>query len=200
MPRPPLATRYTGKFMRLFTGISLPFEVRRNLELLLQHLQPLADLQWSPAANFHITTKFVGEWPDARLEELKQALRAMPKPAPFTAGMAGLGWFPNPHHPRVFFAGVSAPAALGELASATAEALAASGVEREPRDYSPHLTLARIKNAPDLLPLKRAIAGLPSVDFGRLDVRKFQLYASTPGASNAGASASVYSVLEEFPL
>lgn len=184
--------------MRLFTGISLPFEVRRNMELLVEHLRPLADLSWSPAENWHVTTKFIGEWPAERLGEIRAALRGVARPVPFAVDVAGLGWFPNPHHPRVLFAGVrpvESPGALNELAGATEEALAAVGVAREEREYAPHLTLARIKATPDLLPLKRAIAGLPSVEFGRVPVRKFNLYVSTPGER-----ASTYSVLEEYPL
>jgi RNA 2',3'-cyclic 3'-phosphodiesterase len=181
--------------MRLFTGLSLPFEVRRNIELLYQHVCPLADLRWSPPENLHITTHFIGDWPDARLDELKSALRAFPKPAAFALDIAGLGWYPNPHHPRVFFAGVRAEPSLLALATTTRDAMAALGLAPEDRDYSPHLTLARVPAHSDLLPLKRAIAGLPSVDFGRVEVRKFNLYVSTPGPQ-----ASVYSVLEEYPL
>lgn len=181
--------------MRLFTGISLPYEVRRNIELLLQHLQPLAALHWSPSANLHITTKFVGAYPAERLPELQQALATMPKPAPFRLAVSGLGWFPNPHHPRVFFAAVRSEPGLAELAAATDAALEHVGVERESKPYQPHLTLARCRGASELLGLKQAIAGLPSVDFGQFEVRKFHLYES-----KQGSDASVYSVLEEFSL
>jgi 2'-5' RNA ligase len=178
--------------MRLFTGLSLPFEVRRNLELLLQHLQPLAEIHWSPVDNLHVTTKFIGDWPEERLPELKDRLNAMPKPAPFRLSISGMGWFPNPHHPRVFFAGVQAPPELFELAKATDGAVP---MEAEKKDYHPHLTLARIKTNADLAPLRRAIAGLPSTDFGFVDVKKFNLYRS-----EAGPNASRYSVLAEFAL
>jgi RNA 2',3'-cyclic 3'-phosphodiesterase len=181
--------------MRLFTGISLPFEVRRNLELLLQYLEPQAAIAWSPADNWHITTKFIGEWPETALPRITAALRGMPKPAAFAVDVSGLGWFPNPHSPRVFFAGVRPSDALAQLAAGTQEALAAVDVPREERPYSPHLTLARVRTAVDLLPLKRAVAGLPSAAFGRIEVRKFNLYLSQPDGH-----ASVYSVLEEFAL
>ena len=42
--------------MRLFAGLDLPYEMRRNLELLLHLLKPKAHVQWSPVANLHITT------------------------------------------------------------------------------------------------------------------------------------------------
>ena len=36
--------------------------------------KPLARINWSPVDNLHITTKFIGEWPEARLDEIKRAL------------------------------------------------------------------------------------------------------------------------------
>lgn len=178
--------------MRLFTGLSLAYEVRRNIELLYQSLQPLAPIAWSPAANLHITTKFIGEWPAERLDELKATLRAMPRAGSFPLAVDGFGWFPTPHHPRHLFAAVRAPEALGALAAATAEALAAIGVPAEDRPYRPHVTLARVKDATvDLAPVKQFIAQLPSTDFGRMTVTSFKLYESRAGS---------YTVLEDFPL
>ncbi|MBY0373027.1 MAG: RNA 2',3'-cyclic phosphodiesterase [Bryobacteraceae bacterium] len=182
--------------MRLFAGLALPFEVRRNIEFLLEHVRGLAPVAWSPVENLHITTKFIGEWEEERLDELKSALRGMAKGGEFTVAVEGVGWFPNPHSPRVFFAAVKGEAALGELHARTDEALAAIGVERETKEFRPHLTLARIKDPKvDLLPVKKFVAGLPSTDFGRFRAAKFLLYKSVPGASH-----SSYSVIDEYPL
>ena len=57
-----------------------------------------------------------------------------------------VGFFPNPHSPRIFWCGIEAPG-LDELAADTDAATAALGIEREKRAFSPHLTLARIKEA-----------------------------------------------------
>lgn len=182
--------------MRLFAGISLPYEVRRNIEFLLEHVRPLAPIQWSPVENLHITTKFIGSWPEERLDELKQVLRDLPKPAPIDIVVDGVGWFPNPHSPRVFFAAVKASPSLAELHHATDAALSAIGVPAESKQYRPHLTLARIRTpGVDLLPVKRFIAGLPSTDFGRFRANKFLLYKSVPSAAH-----SVYNVIDEYPL
>jgi 2'-5' RNA ligase len=169
--------------------------VRRNIEFLLEHARPLAPVRWSPIDNLHITTKFIGEFPEERLPELKAAVAAMPKPAPFRLSVQGLGWFPNPHSPRVFLAGVRAPSALGEIASNLNLALEPLGVANENRPYQPHLTLARIPTPGNLLPLKQFVASLPSTDFGSMDVARILLYLSKPAAGG-----SVYSVIEEFPL
>lgn len=181
--------------MRLFCGLSLAYEVRRNLELLLEHLRPQADIRWSPPDNLHITTKFIGEWPDDRVEEIRQALRGIPAPGPMQIGIRGIGWFPNPHSPRVLFAGVDAPQALQDLHAAADSRLAAIGVKAESKPYHPHLTLARIQTPSGLAALRQAIAGLPSADFGAFAAQKHLLYRSklTPAGSQ-------YSVIGEFPL
>ena len=44
-----------------------------DLEELLRHLKPSARIAWSPIANLHVTTKFIGEWPEERLGELTAA-------------------------------------------------------------------------------------------------------------------------------
>ena len=181
--------------MRLFVGLDLPYEMRRNLELLLALLKPQARIQWSPMENLHLTTKFIGEFEPQRLDALKAALAAIPRPGALRIAMRGLGWFPNPHQPRVLFAGIQAPAALPELARATGQACSALGVATETKEYRPHLTLARIRQQQDLFALQKTIAELPNTDFGAFQATAFHLYQSQP--TPAG---SVYTKLATFSL
>jgi RNA 2',3'-cyclic 3'-phosphodiesterase len=180
--------------MRLFTGLDLPAEVVRNLEKLLDDLRPTARIQWSPPANLHITTKFIGEWPEERLDELKAALAALPSRPEIALDIRQVGFFPNPRSPRVFWCGIEAPG-LAELAADTDHATAALGIESEKRDYSAHLTLARIKEKLDLEPLRRKIAARASLEFGSFRAKSFFLYRS-----QLRPTGSVYTKLAEFPL
>ena len=143
--------------MRLFTGLDLPGVVA-NLEELLRRLKPAARIQWSPPANLHVTTKFIGEWPEERLEELKAALAGLPGRDAVRVRIRQVGFFPNPHSPRVFWCGIEAPG-LPELAADTDLGHGAVGRPAETA-LSPHLTLARIKERVDLQPLREAIAAL----------------------------------------
>ena len=180
--------------MRLFTAIDLAVEVEENLSRLVERLRPAARIKWSPPGNLHITTKFIGEWAEARLEELRGALRDVPPP-PIRVSVEGLGWFPNPRNPRVFWAGVKADPALAELARDTDKALARLGVAIEARPFSPHLTLARIKEPVPLDRLREAIAALEPLAFGQFVADCFHLYRS-----ELTASGSVYTKLASFPL
>ncbi len=181
--------------MRLFAGIELPEQVVSGLDRLLETLKPTARVKWSPSENFHITTKFVGEWPDNRLEDLKKALSGLPGHSPFRISVRGLGFFPNPHSPRVFWAGVEGGPVLHALAAETEEAVTRLGVEAEKGEFSPHLTLARIKQPVQLRELREAVAGLGSLEFGEFTTDRFSLYQS-----RLASAGSVYTKLAEFPL
>ncbi len=175
--------------MRLFTAIDIAADVRERLRLFVAGLKPLAKITWSPVDNLHITTKFIGEWPEARLAEVKSALSAA-KADPMEIAIRSTGWFPNDRRPRVFWAGVEAPESLAQLAHRTEAALATIGVPVEDRPYSPHLTLARIRESVNLGPLRAALEKAP-MDFGSFRATEFFLYLSAAGK---------YTKLERFPL
>ena len=182
--------------MRLFTGIPLPDEVTGNLSALLDKLRVTAHLRWSPVYNLHITTKFIGEWPEERLQELIDVLQPLGRRAPFDVSVTGIGWLPNPHSPRILYAGIKTGPQLLALAAETDAATAAIGVDRETKPFRPHLTLARIKDTSvPLAPLRQAIAHIDVPEFGSFRVESFQLYLS-----KMGPSGSIYTQLAEIPL
>jgi len=181
--------------MRLFTGIDLPASIVEELARLLGRLRPLARANWSRVENLHITTKFIGEWPEDRLDELRAALRTVPARPPIPVSVGGLGWFPNAEAPRVFWAGVNAHRELERLAEDTDRAAGRLGIAREQRRFSPHLTLARIKEPSGLERLREAAAGLAGAQFGEFAADRFYLYLS-----ERGPGGSIYTRLEEYSL
>lgn len=188
--------------MRLFTAIEPSPDTLANLKILLDSLRPAAPLRWSPPANLHVTTKFIGDWPESRLAELTAALSAISLPAPFPLAIRGLAWFPNPHQPRVLFAGVHAGPPLHQLAGATAAVLAPFGIPADERAYNPHLTLARIPpGAPPsaAAAVRQAIARLETDEFGDFQATHFRLYHSIPVQGSTGGG-SLYTPLASFPF
>lgn len=173
--------------MRLFTAIDISAEVKNNLGALLDRLRSAAKLRtlsWTRVDNLHITTKFIGEWPEGRLEEMKRALASVGSPGAVQVGISGLGWFPNARNPRVLWAGVKAGESLKSLAQAIEAAVQAIGVAKEDREYSPHLTLARIRaRAPldGLDKLRSVVDSLGPAEFGSFRSAGFHLYLSAAG-------------------
>lgn len=180
--------------MRLFTALDLPIDVVDRIDALIARLKPIARISWSPAANLHITTKFIGEWPEERLPDLRRALAELPSRPPLDIHISGTGFFPNAKAPRNFWCGINAPG-IADLAAATDAAAASLGIQSEHRPYSPHLTLARIKEPVyNLAALQRTLAALDT-DFGRYTAPAFFLYRS-----QLHSTGSVYTKLAEFPL
>lgn len=162
--------------MRLFTAIDIPADVKAALAALIKRLQPLGKLKWIPAEKLHITTKFIGEWPEERLDELKRALSTVESPGPVHIVIRGLGRLPH-----VLYANVEPNEALLALAAATERAV---GVASEDRAYRPHITLARTRKL------------VPRIDFddapiGSYRASSFALYLSAGGK---------YTKLQEFSL
>jgi RNA 2',3'-cyclic 3'-phosphodiesterase len=180
--------------MRLFTGIAIDPRVLDKISRVLAELRPLAKLNWSPVENLHITTKFIGAWPEERLEDMKSALAGVQFSRAFDITIANFGYFPNPHHPHSFFAGVHAGPELPELAGRIDDALVPLGIAKEKRPYNPHLTLARIKKQ-DVRALRGHIAKMTDFDFGKFTASAFHLYLSKPGPAG-----SVYTSLADYPL
>ena len=180
--------------MRLFTAFDLPDDVKAALDSFLKRLRPAAKLSWSPVENLHITTKFIGEWPEARLPEITRSLSTVPASGAIDITVKGLGWFPDVRRPRVFWAGVDGGEPLRTLARITDQNVGKLGVPSDPRAYSPHLTLARIRKAVPLDALHATLRSLPSgcgFDFGAFRATQFFLYLSAGGK---------YTRLVAFPL
>lgn len=185
--------------MRLFTGIAIAPDVLKNIEKVLEELRPLAPLNWAPVENLHITSKFIGEWPEPNLAELAQALSRIQPSGQISIAVRRFGFFPNPHSPRVLFAGVQSGPALADLARSIDEALLPLGCAREERPYSPHLTLAKINQAKikneQIRDLREHIASMTQTDFGSFDAVEFHLYLS-----KTGPRGSVYTKLASYSL
>ncbi len=179
--------------MRLFTAIDLSSEVLLRLERLVAALRPEALIKWSPLDNLHITTKFIGEWPSERLEELCESLASLAPRTPFRVNIQNLGWFPDERSPRVLWAGVSGEGALETLARETEECLLSLGIPRNARAFSPHLTLARIKNPVPLRQLRRKVEEFRPTPIGTFEISRFSLFRSDPGSN-----ASLYRRLRDY--
>ena len=85
--------------MRLFVAIDISAAVRAALDSFQRMLKPTAKLNWSPVANLHITTKFIGEWPEERLPEMKSALACVRTHGPVEIRVTAEQFAWNIHYP-----------------------------------------------------------------------------------------------------
>lgn len=177
--------------MRLFIALDIDEAIRERMQRFVEGVRGFApDARWARAEGLHVTLKFIGEKPDAAVEEVKRALSAV-RGEPFDLSFRGFGFFPTPRAARVFWAGIESGPALASLAGAVDESTSAQGIPKEDRPFSPHLTLARgggRSGAPgwrkgdvpnkNFSYLQEKLAALPAPEFGTMTAREFFLYQS----------------------
>jgi 2'-5' RNA ligase len=182
--------------MRTFIAIDIPEATRAEIRQLMDTLRTAApQLRWVRPAGLHITLKFIGEIPPAKVEEVNQLLAALPPVGPLQISIRQTGFFPHQRKPRSFWLGVKSGSALAALAARIDRELAALGIAQETRDFSPHLTLARIDGNMKLERLPEALERAGPIDMGTFLAGEYFLYESklAPGGS-------IYTKLQRFPL
>src|ERR671938_2153776 len=131
--------------LRLFVGIPLSPELHLRLSLLCNGLP---GAKWVEPGNFHVTLRFIGEVDEGRAADIDEALAEIRAPR-FELAVAGVGIFGTAAKARMLWAGVEKNPALLHLHDKVESALMRLGLEPEERRYTPHVTLARIKYAPE---------------------------------------------------
>jgi len=111
-----------------------------------------AEVKWVSAEAMHVTLLFLGEVEDRDIvrvcRTVQKAASQMPE---FSLRVGGVGAFPNPRRPKVVWAGITNGAdELRALFKLIEEPMLEMGVYRqEERDYTPHLTLGRMRGEAD---------------------------------------------------
>ena len=159
--------------MRLFAALELNTKVITNLTELVRRLRPSGAIHWIHPQNMHVTLKYIGNWEVHRVDTLVRALQRVDVPPALNVPLAGLGFFPNARHPKVFWAGAENTPALRQLASSVDSELQRLGIAPEVRPYFPHLTLGRVIEGSQLDELYRGVEDLPSREFGAISPDRF---------------------------
>jgi len=176
--------------IRLFVALDFPADVRQRLAGLGGGVP---GARWTEADNLHLTLRFIGEVPGDQAAEIDEALAEVTAPA-FDLVLDGVGVFGNGRHARVLWAGVERSEALSHLQSKVESALVRCGLPAEERKFSPHITLARLKDAPKDR-IGRFIEERGLFRAGPMRMDHFTLYRS-----HLGKGAAVYEALREYPL
>ena len=136
--------------VRCFIAVELPDELKKGLTQLQSRLksgeQP--GVKWVDPYSIHLTLKFLGSVAVDRIDEITRAIeeaaRGIP---PFYLEVKELGVFPNLRRVQVAWVGVSGEVdKLGQLQQRIESNLARIGFAPESRPFTPHLTLARLRD------------------------------------------------------
>ena len=174
---------------RLFTGVEIPSEIGQSLSMLRGGLP---GARWVDPDNYHLTLRFIGDVDDDIAHEVASMLGRV-KRAPFELHVDGLTSFGS-KKPRAVVAAVPPVAPLMEVQAEQERMMQRIGLEPEGRKYTPHVTLARLRDASS-----RQVADyLASRGFFRthsFKVERFVLFSS-----RASTGGGPYIVEASYPL
>ena len=136
--------------VRSFIAIELPEEVKKSLRELQAQLKTgsQAPVKWVEPNNIHLTLKFLGNVAADRIEEISAAMtEAVRGISPFSLKVSELGVFPNTRRVQVVWVGLGGEVdKLSSLQQRIESNLEKLGFPPENRRFTPHLTLARIRD------------------------------------------------------
>lgn len=199
--------------IRAFLAVELPPDLRAALSAVQQDLKRRlertvdrqARISWVQPASMHLTVKFLGDTPVEVIESLHTMVSEVAAnhrmiQVPFSR----LGTFPRPLQPRILWAGPlesweqgSESDRLQALYQGVEDVCRTAGLAAEVRPFSPHLTLARIKEGERQVGQGLAQSGLldQPVAFGVLPIRTLVMMRS-----ELRPAGSIYTKLWECPL
>ena len=172
--------------MRLFIAIELPEEHKNYLTELGQSLKTEGVV---PAKENNLTLKFLGDYPDGKVEILKDKLSKIEFDS-FDGHLDSVGVFPNESSIKVVWVGLKPVEPFAELAKKIDAAI--PEVKNNHPDYVPHLTLARVKAKQD----QSFVEKIKSI---KVESKTFKVDSFKLIKSVLDPAGAIYEVLGTFP-
>ena len=175
---------------RLFIALSFPSDIVMKLTELQCGLR---GARWVPPQNLHLTLSYIGEASNILLEDLADVLRGLTVQA-FCMQLRGINNFTSRGLSISIWVGVAEQSSLFSLQSKIKNCLQINRIPIDKRQFSPHVTLARLKNV-----RPEDTAGF--IAFNNLfKTRSFRVQSFTIFESISTKEGSFYLPLEKFRL
>ncbi len=137
-----------------------------------------ADIKFVEPHNLHLTLWFLGEITEQKLRQVMEALKKV-KFSKFSINLRGLGYFPGGGRINVIWVGVEDPSdTLRSIYLQLMKLLKPIGLRSEEREFTPHLTIGRVRSIKDKARLLSLIKDAAHLDFGVQYVDKLFLKRS----------------------
>jgi 2'-5' RNA ligase len=166
---------------------------RRFAAIQKQLVQTGADLKLVEPQNIHMTIRFLDDISPVMVDKVFEEMVKV-KFAPFLVVFKGLGAFPSVNNPRVLWVGIAQGAEqLKSVFSQVEPGLQRLGFAPDPKGFSPHLTIARVRSAAGKAALLDFMTKNANHEFGSVKALCFRLKKSdlTP-------RGPIYLTLREF--
>ena len=166
--------------LRCFIAIEIPEAIKKAVQDIIDILRKSgADVKWISEENLHITLQFLGETDESLIPAIKGALdKILTTYCPFYIKIAGVGCFPYGRRPRVIWVGMEESQPLINLCKDIATHMVKFGYQKEEREFTPHVTVGRVKSNRYLGELIRKLDEIRSTSFSGFEVQGVKLMKS----------------------
>lgn len=187
--------RSVAEGIRSFIAFDIDSEsvLKRMTEVQTMLTKTGADLKLVEPKNIHMTLRFLGNITPSTVEKIFEEMKKV-QFTPFDIRLHGVGAFPNPRYPRVVWAGITQGAdQLRSIFEQLEPKLLGLGFAPDPKGFSPHLTIARVRSGRNRVELAKCLSENENCEFGVIDAKCLKLKRSdlTP-------RGPIYSTLKEF--
>ena len=159
--------------IRLFSALAIPPDIGTGL---LQRQFGLPGARWRPAEAFHITLRFFGDITEQAAADLDEALDEISCEG-LELNLEAVGTFGEGADIHAVWAGVTEHPALRRLAKACEAAARLAGLAADGRRYTPHVTLAYLRN-PEPAQVADWLEANSLLQSPSFQVARFGLYSS----------------------
>ena len=166
--------------MRTFIAVKVEPETLL-LQTLMEMQKAIAgeSVKWVEDNNLHLTLKFLGDTSPDQVEKVSEILDSVSRKfKKFSCRLQGFGYFKSKGMPRVLFVKIVDAKILEQLANELNNRLAGIGFEPDPRGFSPHLTLARIRFLKNKQAFYQTVEKYKEDDMQQLIVKELIFYQS----------------------
>lgn len=174
---------------RLFTGLEFPSLVAERLGIMRGGLP---GARWIEPSDYHITLRFIGDIDHRLADDIVDLLSSIQRRR-FTLRLSGLDWF-GKDKPHSLYAALAPSSELGELHAEQERLMRRLGLPPEPRKFTPHVTLARLRDTKPYQ-VSEWIAQRSPFSLEPFAVGRFVLFSS-----RASVGGGPYLVEETYPL
>ncbi|HLP72635.1 MAG TPA: RNA 2',3'-cyclic phosphodiesterase [Bacteroidales bacterium] len=138
-----------------------------------------SSIKWTDPDNLHLTLSFLGDTEENIIPAISSMLdEKCNGSGNFDFFLSGLGVFKHIKDPKVIWAGIDKPEKLNTLQKKIMRGLSETGIETEDRQFSPHLTLGRIRHLSDREKLKVLLLKYHTSEIQDVKVDEVILYES----------------------
>ncbi len=176
--------------MRVFLALPISEDVRKACTELQKEIRKSGTkAKLVEPENLHITLRFLGDRPPGFSDSVRRVLHELKGSGKIEAKTTYVGSFPSREFIRVVWLGIDSPGII-KLKQGIDSRLEGLGIIPE-TDYTPHITLARIKEKPSKK-LRELIGKRINIEFGidKIVMMKSELRKEGPK----------YEILWEIPL